>query len=140
MKLTLVELVSQFFLSAGAQLLDFQHADFVGAGLTGRDNITFDFRFNFLLAHSGFLAHVSDRLLARPALCMNARIDYQPDCAKKFVTQASQVSEWIVVVHPACLASHSQYSAQPSMYAVNGITLRNCGTPLSSSAVEICQW
>src|SRR5262249_14260281 len=56
--------------------------------------------FNFFFAHAGFLAHVSDRLFARPALCMNARIDNQANGTENFLTKASQVSKRIVVVPP----------------------------------------
>ena len=73
-------------------------------------------------------------------LRMNARIDDQPNRAEKFVTEASQVSEWIVVV-PSDLFRQPFAVERPAFYVrVNGSTLRNCGTPLSSSAVESCQW
>ena len=100
MKLPLVKSFSQLFLSPGAEFLNLQHAHLVGARLTGRDDVTFYFGFDFFFTHSCFLAHIGDRLVAGPALCMNTGINDQPYTAEKFVPEASQVSKRIVVVPP----------------------------------------
>src|SRR5439155_16201775 len=73
-------------------------SDLVRTGLTGSHDISFDFRFYFLVPDPGLLAHVRDRLFARPMLSMNSSIDNQSHCAERLIAQSSQIAERIVVI------------------------------------------
>src|ERR1700745_4336796 len=97
MELALVKPFSQLFLSSGAELLDLQHTNFVRTCLARRDDVAFYFRFNLFVAHSGFLAHVSDRLFAGPALWMNAGINSNAPCEENLVARAPQEPRGIFV-------------------------------------------
>ena len=98
MKLALIEFVAELLLRARSQFLDLQHPNFISAGLTGRDDVTLDFRFHFFFAHPGFIAHVGDRLIARPMLGVNSGIDDQTHRAEKFVPQTAEVAERVLFV------------------------------------------
>src|SRR5256885_15356857 len=74
-KLALVEFIAELLLRARSQFLDLQHSNFVSAGLARIDDVTLDLRFHFFLAHAGFVAHVSDRLIAWPMFGVNSGID-----------------------------------------------------------------
>ncbi len=73
-------------------------------------------------------------------LCMNACIDDQPNRAEKFVTEASQVSEWIVVV-PSDLFRQPFAVERPALY-VRGEReyFAKLWKAFEFLAVESCQW
>src|SRR5262249_45447615 len=95
---TLIEFIAELLLRARPKLLDFQHSNFVGAGLSGIHDVTLDLRFHFLFAHAGFLMHVGDRLFTRPMFGVNPGINDQTHSAEKFVTQTAEITERIFVV------------------------------------------
>src|SRR5438128_7730016 len=98
MEFALIKFVAELLLRTCAQLLKLEHADFIGARLSRINNVALDFRSHFFFADSGFVAHISDGLLARPMFRVNSSIDHEPDRAEKFVAQTTEISERVLVV------------------------------------------
>ena len=97
-ELALVEAFAELLPRPGKQLLDLQHADFVGAGLPWHDDVTLDLGGDFAFGHAGFLEHVSDGLLPRPALRRDAGIDDQSDGAEDLRLQSAKVAERVAFI------------------------------------------
>src|SRR5438309_7736810 len=98
MEFPLIELVSKLLLGAPPKLLNLEHPNFVGTRLPRHDDVTFDFSGHIFFAHPRFLEHVSNCLLTRPSFGVDPGIDDQPDSAKQFIAQTSQVAEWIALI------------------------------------------
>ena len=89
MEIADVEFVTQLFLRALAQFLNFERSDLVSERLTGDRNIAFHFRHHLGFGHATVLEHEIDCLLPGPAFCMQAGIDDQPHGAQLLVLQGA---------------------------------------------------
>jgi hypothetical protein len=72
---THVEAVAERTFRLRPQRLDLQLADLVGECLAGHDNITIDLVDDIVFGFGGIVLEEVDRLLTRPALVVDARVD-----------------------------------------------------------------
>src|SRR6185436_7856469 len=101
-----------------SQLDDLQLANHVGTGLSGVDNVSFDFaRFDAVV----------DGLLTGPALGMKPRVDHQSSCAKERGIELAEKSFGIAVV-PARLDGKLLRIQSPAL-AERGDSAKRAKTP-----------
>ena len=73
-------------------------ADLVAAGLAHHRAVTFDFALRAWPGEAGGLNHVIGRLLAAPALGVDAGVDHEPRSAEQEGLEEAGAAEWIVGV------------------------------------------
>ena len=92
-----VELVSESFPGAIAQLQNLQLANLVGQRLAGPCNVTVHLGLNGGLVNIRVGAEVFDHLVAGPALGMHAGVDDEADGAPHFVLQPAVIGVGVLV-------------------------------------------
>ena len=105
-------------LGAGAQLLDLQFADHVGGRLAGIDDVAFDRLDDPALGVGAIVLDILDRLLAGPALVVEAGVDHQPDRAVELQLQTAEVAVGIGIL-PHLLAQFLRI--KPPAFAIGAV-------------------
>src|SRR5207244_9720579 len=85
-----VEAVAEGFLGARARLEQGPLAEVVGKRLARPGDISVHLGGDLVLGERGVLLEVIHRLLARPALCMDAGVDHQPRGAPDLVAEHAE--------------------------------------------------
>src|ERR1700740_1892525 len=91
MKAALVELGAEPVFGLGAKAQDRQLAELVSKGLSGPGDLTIDLCFDLMLSKGGVIGKIIDRLLARPAILMDSRIDHETGSAPHVVAELAEL-------------------------------------------------
>src|SRR6266478_2992093 len=84
-------------LGFGAQLADFELAEFVGQRLAGPDDVAVDFDGDVLIGLAGVLLEKLNGLVARPVHRMHPSVDHQAYRAPHLVAELAEFRVWIGV-------------------------------------------
>ena len=140
METTDVELVAQRVFSLGAQLQHLVHADFVGGGLAGHDQVTTHFRFHRRLGNGAVFGEIGHRLFLGPALGMQAGIHHQADRAPHLRHQPAVVGIRVLVGARHFLGQ--AFAVQPPAFGIGtehqlGAELRQAGQLLGDGQLHV---
>src|SRR5688500_18289424 len=97
MKVLDVELVPELPLRLGAKPLDGHGAALLGQSLARDGDGALDLVLGVGLAHARIVEHVLDRLLAAPALGMDAGVDHQAHRAQHLIIERAHALVWVLV-------------------------------------------